>query len=693
MRLVLVEDNLADARLVEEMLLGGSGDEFELTRLSRLSEARSHLSSDGAACVLLDLTLPDAVGLEGVEALRAEFAEIPIVIITGLDDEDTALKALHAGAQDYLIKGQIRGDAVRRAVRYAVERKRGEVEVAKLGRQNELILNSAGEGICGLDASGRISFANPAAARMLGWQADDLIGMAIHDVAHGTDPVEAGHADGDCPVHLSLREGEVRAIDEDVFRRSNGTTFPVECTSTPIIERGQLLGAVVTFNDITERKRFETQLQYLADHDALTGLFNRHRFEEELTRQLAQSAHYGGGGALLILDLDNFKYVNDAFGHHAGDELIRSIAGLLNRRLRSADAISRLGGDEFGILLGGVDGAEARSVATNLLDLVRGHASIVGDQALRITASIGLTALDRPELTPQQLLVEADVAMYEAKDAGRDRVSVHRPDASAKAPQSTGLAWSDRIKTALEGDLFVVHSQPIVHLAGGPGKRYELLIRMADEDDELIPPGTFLPAAERFGLARDIDAWMVRRAVDLIDTARMASRSIVLEVNVSGRSIGEPEFPMAIERALEETAIDPSSLVLEITETAAIANMEQAQRFATRIREMGCEFALDDFGAGFGSFYYLKHLPVDYLKIDGEFVRGLARSQIDQRMVKAMVEIARSLDLRTIAECVETEESLALLEEYGVDFAQGYHLGRPVPPAEEIGAGPQAAPE
>jgi diguanylate cyclase (GGDEF)-like protein len=471
-----------------------------------------------------------------------------------------------------------------------------------------------------------------------------------------------------------------------VFRRRDGTTFPVECTSTPIIERGELLGAVVTFNDITERKRFETQLQYLADHDALTGLFSRHRFEEELTRQLTRSARYGGGGALLMLDLDNFKYVNDAFGHHAGDELIRSIAGLLSMRLRGSDLISRLGGDEFGILLSGVDASEARSVATNLLDMIRGHSSTVGDQALRITASIGVTLLDRPELSPEQLFVEADVAMYEAKDAGRDNVHFHRPGVSPRASHRTGLAWSERIKAALEQDLLVVHGQPIVDLAGGNGaRRYELLIRMAGEGDELVPPGAFLPAAERFGLVRDIDSWMVRRAVDLIDEDRAAGGSVVLEVNVSGRSIDEPDFPMAIERALEEASIDPGSLVLELTETAAIANMEQARRFATRIREMGCEFALDDFGAGFGSFYYLKHLPVDYLKIDGEFVRGLPRSPIDQRMVQAMVEIARSLGLRTIAECVENAETLELLGEYGVDFAQGYHLGRPAPTAEEIG--------
>jgi diguanylate cyclase (GGDEF)-like protein/PAS domain S-box-containing protein len=591
-----------------------------------------------------------------------------------------------------LIKGQIQGDAVPRAVRYAVERKRGETEVARLSRQNELILNSAAEGICGLDPSGRISFANPAAARMLGWNANGLIGRTMHDVAHGSGPDEAGHPDADCPIHLSLREGEPRVIDADLFRRKNGTTFPVQCTSTPIVEHGELLGAVVTFNDITERKRFETQLQYLADHDALTGLFNRHRFEEELSRQLAHSVHYGGGGALLILDLDNFKYVNDAFGHHAGDELIRSIAGLLGGRLRSADLISRLGGDEFGILLGGVDGTEARAVATNLLDLVRGHASSVGDQALRITASIGVTLLDRPDRTPEQLLMEADVAMYEAKDDGRDAVHLHRPGASPKAPHRTGLAWTDRIKAALEEDLLVVHCQPIVHLAGGGGARYELLVRMADDDDELVPPGAFLPAAERFGLVCEIDTWMVRRAVDLIDAERMAGRRVVLAVNVSARSIAQPEFPMAIEQALEEASIDRASLVLEVTETAAIANMEQARRFASRIREMGCEFALDDFGAGFGSFYYLKHLPVDYLKIDGEFVRGLARSQIDQRMVKAMVEIARGLELRTIAESVETAESLRLLEEYGVDFAQGYHLGRPGP-VDAIGKPAPAPPE
>jgi PAS domain S-box-containing protein len=535
---VLVEDNPADARLVQEMIMGGSGDRFELICLGRLSEARSHLSSHRAACVLLDLSLPDAVGLEGFEALRAEFSEIPIVIITGPEDEDTAIEALHAGAQDYLIKGEIRGDVVRRAIRYAVERKRSEEEVARLSRQNELILNSAGEGICGLDASGRISFANPAAARMLGWQTDDLIGRALHEMARGPHPAEAGHPDGNCPARLSLAEGEPRMIDEDAFRRRDGTTFPVECTSTPIIERGELLGAVVTFNDVTERKRFETQIQ-------------------------------------------------------------------------------------------------------------------------------------------------ADVALYEAEDAGN--VHLHRPGVSRNASHRTGMAWSDRIKTALEQDLLVVHRQPIVDLSEGDGaRRYELLVRMANQDDELVSPGAFLPEAERFGLVRDIDAWMVRRAVDLIDEERRAGGSVVLEVNVSARSIDEPEFPMAIERALAEASIDPGSLVLELTETAAIANMEQARRFATRVREMGCEFALDDFGAGFGSFYYLKHLPVDYLKIDGEFVRGLPRSPIDQRMVKAMVEIARSLGLRTIAECVETAETLALLKEYGVDFAQGYHLGRPRPAAEEL---------
>jgi EAL domain-containing protein (putative c-di-GMP-specific phosphodiesterase class I) len=253
--------------------------------------------------------------------------------------------------------------------------------------------------------------------------------------------------------------------------------------------------------------------------------------------------------------------------------------------------------------------------------------------------------------------------------------------------------WTERVKTALEDDRFVVHCQPVVHLSDGPGTRYELLVRMAGENGDLISPGAFLPVAERFGLAPDIDAWMVRRAVDLIDAERMAGRELVLEVNVSARSIGSPEFSMAIERAIEEASVDPSSLVLEITEKTAIANMEQARRFATRIAEIGCEFTLDDFGAGFGSFYYLKHLDVDYLKIDGEFVRGLVRSQIDQRMVQAMVEIAQELDLRTIAKCVETPETVALLQEYGVDFAQGYHLGRPAPTAELIGAVPATAQE
>jgi diguanylate cyclase (GGDEF)-like protein/PAS domain S-box-containing protein len=681
--LVVIEDNPADARLLQEMMLGEGLPRFAVTTFDRLAAAAGHLRSTEAACVLVDLSLPDADGLEAIVSLRSDFPATPIVVVTGLDDEAVAIKALQSGAQDYLIKGRIDADSVRRAVRYAVERKRAETELASLSRKNELILESAGEGICGLDREGVIEFANPAAARMLGRAVDELVGQPVHDVVHvGRGGPE--HRAEECPVAAAPPAGQGESA-EDSFHRRDGSSFPVERTGTPIVEGTEVTGAVVSFKDITERKRFESRLRHLADHDALTGLFNRRRFEEELSRQLAYAARYELGGAVLLLDLDNFKYVNDALGHGAGDALLRSVAGLLSRRLRDTDVVARLGGDEFAVLLSASGAAEAKQVAEELLSLIRGHSASLGRQPLRVTTSIGVTLMDRPELTPEQLLVEADVAMYEAKYTGRDRVILFG-DASAGKGQP-GLGWAEQIRVALADESFVVHCQQILPLREKDASvaRYELLVRMHGEGEELVLPAAFLPTAERFGLIQSIDAWMVRQAVSLIERRNGTGPSLVLEVNLSGRSIGDPSLLDIVEEELARSGIDPGSLIFEITETAAVANIEEARSFADRLRELGCQFALDDFGAGFGSFYYLKYFPVDYLKLDGEFVQDLPNSTMDQRMVRAMVEIAQGLGLRTIAEYVETAETLELLRSYGVDFAQGFHIGEPAAAHQLIG--------
>jgi diguanylate cyclase (GGDEF)-like protein/PAS domain S-box-containing protein len=562
-----------------------------------------------------------------------------------------------------------------------VERSRGEAERRRLSQQQQAVLDSAGEGIIGFGVDGRATFVNPAAAGILGRSADEMIGAEIHAILHCDGDRTAAHPAEACPIVTRSCASGTSKSGEDLFWRGDGTSFPVEYIRTAMRNDGQIIGAVLTFNDTTERKRFESQLKYLADHDVLTGLFNRRRFEEELARQVAYTQRYGGGAALL-LDLDNFKYINDVLGHQGGDELIRSVAGLLRQRLRETDVLARLGGDEFAILLPQVGREHAEEMAKRLVHAVRGHTVVAAERPIRVTTSVGVTVLGEAELTAEEVLVEADIAMYEAKEAGRDRHAIYTPEVGSRMRRKAGMPWTDRIRAALADDGFLLYYQPILDLASGDVSQYELLLRMrGEEDGDVVLPGAFLPPAERFGLIRDIDRWVVHEAIQLL--ARLEQKGsnleLLLEINLSGKSVGDPELPKLIARDLAEAGLDPTKLIFEITETAAIANMEDAAKFARGLNQLGCRFALDDFGAGFGSFYYLKYLPLDYLKIDGDFIEKLASSPVDQRMVKAMVDVARGLEMKTIAEYVGDDESVRLLRDFGVDYAQGFHVGKPAP--------------
>lgn len=461
---------------------------------------------------------------------------------------------------------------------------------------------------------------------------------------------------------------ELEFLDGRVFERC----------SKPHRLGDEAVGRVWSFRDITEQKRFESQLKHLADYDGLTGLLNRRRFEEDLAREAGIVARYGGSLGALLLDIDNFKFVNDTLGHKAGDELIRSVAGLLRARLRDTDILARLGGDEFAVLLPGSTPEHAQMVAADLLELIRRHTAFIGGERVSMTASIGVALLGESDDDGSQLIVDADLAMYEAKAAGRDGFSYSTPERAQQARLEGRYTWGERIRHALEHDGFVLHVQPILDLARGAVSQYELLLRMRGDDGALIPPNAFLPSAERLNLVQAIDRWVVKEAIAVIAEHARAGDDLHLEVNLSGRSMGDLELTELIERQLAETGINPGNLIFEVTETTAIANMESAQEFARKLSELGCQFALDDFGTGFGSFYYLKYLPVSYLKIDGEFIVGMADNETDQLMVKAIVQIAHGLGKRTIAEFVGDGRTQALLARYGVDLAQGYHVGLPI---------------
>ena len=539
----------------------------------------------------------------------------------------------------------------------------------------DVILESAAEGILGLNREGMVTFANAAVAELLGALHHELRGRNVHDLVHGFHEDAPQHNADECPVLLSMRRGIVQHMEDDVFWRHDGTSFPVRYTSSPIVERGELMGAVLTFNDITERKHFEAHLQYLADHDPITALFNRRRFEQELQRHLSYDARYGSGGAVLALDIDNFKYVNDTFGHKAGDEVITRVARTVSERLRETDTLARLGGDEFAILLPEAGSEQAQSVARSVIDAIRTQTVSTGGEPIRVTASVGVTMFGDRKVDGEALLVEADLAMYDAKAAGRDTVALFSPMALKDAPIEARLAGVDRVRGALDEDRFTLYSQPIVSVETGKAVQHELLLRMV-ENGHVVLPGSFLGSAERFGLMPAVDRWVVRQAVQILAESDPALR---LEVNVSGESIADDAMTSSLESELTDTGIDPGRLVIEVIEQTAVANLDATRRFAQRVMELGCQFALDDFGAGFGSFYYLKYLPFDYLKIDGDFIHSLPANRTDQLVVQAVADIARGLGKRTIAEFVGDDDTLALLQDCGVDLAQGYHLGRPGP--------------
>jgi diguanylate cyclase (GGDEF)-like protein/PAS domain S-box-containing protein len=507
--------------------------------------------------------------------------------------------------------------------------------------------------------------------RNYGYSREELIGTSVLELyADGDERVafvkalsERGEV-SDYEIQLKLRDGRIMAASVSAqVRRDAG---------------GAAVGFEGTIRDISERKRFESQLVHVANHDPLTGLFNRRRFDEEVDRQLSEAQRYDLHGVLLYMDLDQFKDVNDSRGHHAGDDLLSSLARLLRDRLRETDVVARLGGDEFAILLPHTGAEQARAVATDLLGAIRNHTFIAGGSPLRITASMGMALFPDHASSAGELLSRADLAMYRAKDEGRDRWCPFAPEDNWQEQLDTRVGWQRRIREALENDQFVLHAQPIIELADGRISQYELLLRLAD-GGEFVLPGLFLDTAERSGLIQEIDRWVVRRAIDLIAEYRSAGQEIRLEVNLSGKAFADPELLHVIQRQLIATDADPASLILEVTETAAIANIDEAKKFLRTLKTLGCGFALDDFGVGFSSFSHLKHLPVDYLKIDGSFISDLPHSPVDQHLVQAMVAVARGLGKRTIAEFVGDDETLRLLREYGVDFAQGYFIGRPAP--------------
>ena len=537
--------------------------------------------------------------------------------------------------------------------------------------------SSAPIGMAFVDLSGRFLDINDAFCRITGHTRDQLRLRTLPSLVYPDDvAVDDVQRQALFDGHLQSYQTEKRILH--AWGHALWTLLTVSIVRD---EAGHPTYLIWQIQDISERKKLEGRVANLLDHDFLTGLYNRRYFEHTLSEAVAAAARYGGEGAILVLDLDNFKEINDRFGHAAGDELLRTVAAALKAQVRRTDVLARLGGDEFGIILPHATGAQARVAAEEILNVLRRQSATLGADVIRITASVGAATYDH--LTSTEVMAAADLAMYEVKQAGRDGFSLYRPiTEGARSGNASQLLEAEGIRRAILDGRLELHCQPILDLRTNVVSSYELLVRLRTEQGELLMPNAFLYIAERLGTIVAIDSWVVEQAVALIADQDQARRALTLNVNISGKSVGSADLVSLVGRVLDAASVDPARIVFELTETATISHLEQAKAFISSMRGRGCQLALDDFGTGFGSFFYLKEIPFDYLKIDGGFVRGFTANLADQLVVEAIVGIAKGMGRQTVAEFVADRDMTERLRESGVDYAQGYYIGAPRPVAD-----------
>ena len=551
-------------------------------------------------------------------------------------------------------------------------------------------LHAIGDAVVATDADGLVTYLNPVAERLLGVASADMLGQPHEDVVRTADAETRRMSRS--PVATALAgNATVQVGGECTLLRPDGTFLAIEGSAAPIPgANDRPAGVVLVFQDVTEARALVRRMAYDASHDELTGLVNRRAFEEQVRAALAEGADTAH--AVLYIDLDQFKVVNDTCGHGAGDQLLRRIAGELRGRVRAHDTLARLGGDEFAVLLRECPLDAAIRIADALRRTVETFRFAWGDRAFAVGASIGVVACTGGQ-SLADVLSAADSACYIAKEKGRNRVHVHRPD-DADVVQRTGeMQWASRLASALEQGRFALYGQRIVPVRGdgdGDVDHLEVLLRLREDDGRIVPPMAFLPAAERYGLMPGIDRWVVEHALASLARAG-ASPATRLSINLSGHTLSDEGFAGFVEAAFARHGVGYERVCFEITETAAIASLAHAERFIRWFREQGGRFSLDDFGSGLSSFAYLKRLPVDFLKIDGAFVRSLLDDSADEAMVSAVNHVGHVMGLKTVAEFVESEDILRRLQALGVDFAQGYGIHRPEPLADALANGNDAA--
>ena len=697
---VLLVDDSPTARVKFRRLL--EGDNYDVVTAADPQEAL-RLAPDGRFDIaIIDYFMPEMTGDALCRELRAHAAtrHIQSAILTSTYLDKVISDSLAAGAVECMFKNEsddlflARVAAMRRAVH---DRRRIEQERRRLAH----ILSSVGDGVYGIDGDGLINFVNPAALRILDVDhASEILGKHPTDAFHDSFTEHGEAALNAAQLYERIRDGDAVHNIESTFHRRDGSLVQTELTIYPMRISGEKDGAVVAFRDITERKLLEKELRWQVNHDSLTKLLNRKFFEDALEQEVRRLRRSDERGALLYVDLDRFKYINDTAGHAAGDQLLIEAGHKLSEGLREGDMLARIGGDEFAIILRNIGDEDLYACAERFRETLVASPFNYNGRPYEVQASIGATVLDRNTSSTGEALANADIACHNAKKRGRNQSMVFDGGEEDRTTMDMELGWSSRLRKAIEENRFRLQYQPILLLEHVDeevlGKEegrlwtdlidsaipddtlYEVLLRLPDASDRLIPPGAFLPTAERFNMMPEVDYWVVDQALRYQYQLQKAGIHAGLTVNLSGQSLDSSELIALVRKRLEEWQLEPSTLVFEITETCAIYNLDSAQRLIGELSALGCRFALDDFGSGYCSFSHLKHLPVELIKIDGMFIANLMHDPMDLAIIRSINDIAHSLGKRTVAECVENVQSLRTLKACGVDYVQGNFISRPL---------------
>jgi diguanylate cyclase (GGDEF)-like protein/PAS domain S-box-containing protein len=677
---LLIEDNHGDARLLREMFRDGGAYNTKLTHVASMSDAEMQLAVPVVDVILLDLGLPDAQGLGAVRRAHAAAPKIPLVVLTGLDDDTIALQALQEGAQDYLVKGQLDTRGLLRALRYAIERKTMEEALLAEKERAQITLDSIGDAVICTNIANRITFLNVVAERMTGWSWKEAAGRTLPEVFQRVDA--ASRAPLSIPPPNNGRPPSRPPSSSAILVRRDGVEIPIEGSVAPINDRaGQATGAVIVFRDVSATRAMSLQMTHAAEHDFLTGLPNRMLLNDRIKQAIVTAKRHETQVAVLFLDLDGFKHINDSLGHSIGDKLLQSIGKRLVDCGRAADTVSRQGGDEFVVLLSEVQHSEDAAVAASRMLTAVAEAHSIDDHELHVTTSIGVSVYPDDGDDAEALIKNADTAMYQAKENGRHSYQYFKPAMNARAVERQSI--EEGLRRALDRNEFSLHYQPKVDFRTGSIAGAEALLCWTHPTRGPISPAQFIPVAEECGLILPIGRWVLRGACAQAQAwIRAGLAPATMAVNVSAKQFRGDSFLKDLLATLEESGLDPRLLELELTESVLMKHAESAASILVTLRDSGVQVAVDDFGTGYSSLSYLRRFPIDALKIDQSFVGRIGIAADDASIVTAVISMARSLKLRVVAEGVETLEQAEFLRTQACDQAQGYYFSRPVLPEQ-----------